>query len=245
TGPDVVLNLGAGQSITFRNETIAQFKASDFQLPAYLPNMTLRFDDEFNTFVSSPMGTQGWMTQGGNVWRTLSSNNELEYYSDSSVGVNPFSDANGILTITAAPGSNPLGLPYNSGIITTEHSFNFEYGLVEVNAKLPAGDGLWPAIWLLPSSLGWPPEIDILELLGSNPNVYYASTHSGANNTSVPNTVYSGDTSAAFHTYGVDWEPDTITFYFDGNPVATEATPADMHQPMYMLINLAVGGSWP
>ena len=138
-GPDVVLNLGGGQTLTFRNETSAQFQAGDILLPAHLTNMSLRFDDEFNSFVWSPTGTQGWMTQGGQYWRTLSSNNELEYYSDPTVGVNPFTDANGVLTITAAPGSNPLGLPYNSGIITTENSFNFEYGLVEVSAKLPAG----------------------------------------------------------------------------------------------------------
>ena len=166
-GADVVLNLGVGQTLTFRNETIANFTAKDFQLPAYLAGMTLRFDDEFNTFVSSPLGTQGWMTQGGNVWRALSGQDQ--YYSDSSVGFNPFSDANGILTITAEPGANPLGMTYNSGIITTEKSFNFEYGLVEVSAKLPAGAGLWPAIWLLPTSLGWPPEIDNMEMLAATP----------------------------------------------------------------------------
>jgi beta-glucanase (GH16 family) len=246
-GSDVVLNLGNNQTLTLRNETLAGFKAGDFMLPAHLTGMTLRFDDEFNTFVSSPTGTQGWMTQGGQYWRTLPSNNELEYYSDSSVGVNPFSDTNGVLTITAAPGANPLGLPYNSGIITTEKSFNFEYGLVEVSAKLPAGDGLWPAIWLLPSSLGWPPEIDIMEMLGSNPNLIYASTHSGSSNISSTLQAYVGDTTQAFHTYGLDWEPDHITWYFDGNAIRTVATPADMHQPMYLLINLAVGGngSWP
>lgn len=246
-GTDVVLNLGAGQTLTFRNETIAQFKAADFLLPAHLTGMSLRFDDEFNSFVSSPTGTQGWMTQGGAYWRTLSSNHELEYYSDSSVGVNPFTNANGVLTITAAPGTNPLGLPYNSGIITTEKSFNFEYGLVEVSAKLPAGAGLWPAIWLLPSDLGWPPEIDIMEMLGNAPDVIYASTHSGANNDSSTLQAYVGDTTQSFHTYGLDWEPDHITWYFDGNAIRTVATPADMHQPMYLLINLAVGGdgSWP
>jgi beta-glucanase (GH16 family) len=246
-GSDVVLNLGGGETLTFRNATIANFQASDFMLPAYLPGMSLTFDDEFNSFVSSPTGTQGWMTQGGAYWRTLSGNNEAEYYSDPSVGVNPFSDANGVLTITAAPGPNPLGLPYNSGIITTETSFNFEYGLIEVSAKLPAGAGLWPAIWLLPSSLGWPPEIDIMEMLGSDPTTIYASTHSGSDNDSSTLPVYVGDTTQAFHTYGLDWEPNSITWYFDGNAIRTVATPSDMHQPMYLLINLAVGGagSWP
>ncbi len=244
-GSDVVLTLGTNQTITFRNETVASLTANDFELPAYLTNMTLRFDDEFNSFTWSPDGSKGWMTQGGNVWRTLSGNNEQEYYSDSTVGVNPFSLSGGVLDINATPGSNPLGLPYNSGIITTEKSFNFEYGLVEVNAKLPAGQGLWPAIWLLPSDLGWPPEIDIMEMLGDNPTMIYASTHSGSSNISSTQPVYVGDTSTAFHTYGVDWEPTTITWYFDGTAIATAATPSDMNQPMYLLINLAVGGGWP
>ena len=212
-----------------------------------LSGMTLRFDDEFDSFVSSPTGTEGWMTQGGAFWRTLSTNDELEYYSDSSVGISPFSVAGGVLTITAAPGPNPLGLPYNSGIITTEKSFNFEYGLVEVRARLPAGAGLWPAIWLLPSDLSWPPEIDIMEMLGDHPGQIYASTHSGKNNIGSTEQVHVGDTIQAFHTYALEWEPDHITWFFDGNAIRTTATPSDMHQPMYLLINLGIGGprSWP
>ncbi len=247
-GTDVVLNLGSGQTLTFRNETIANFHANDFSLPANLPGMSLRFDDEFNSFVSSPTGTQGWMTQGGAYWRTLSSNNEAEYYSDSSVGVNPFSDSNGVLTITAAPGSNPLGLPYKSGIITTEKSFNFEYGLVEVSAKLPAGNGLWPAIWLLPSSLGLATR-DRHHGDAWQRSDHYLREHPLRCHTISPRRlpVYVGDTTQSFHTYGLDWEPNTITWYFDGNAIRTVATPSDMHQPMYLLINLAVGGngSWP
>ncbi len=246
-GADIVLNLGGGQTLTFRNETVVKFQASNFMVPAHLPGMLLRFEDEFNSFSSSPTGAQGWMTQGGASWRTLAGNNEAQYYSDSSVGIDPFSDTGGVLTITAAPGSNPLGLPYNSGIITTEKSFNFQYGLVEVSAKLPAGAGLWPAIWLLPSSLDWPPEIDIMEMLGNDPTMIYVSTHSGPDNISSSLPVYVGDTTHAFHTYGLDWEPNTITWYFDGNAIRTVATPSDMQQPMYLLINLAVGGagSWP
>jgi hypothetical protein len=66
-GTDVVLKLSTTQTLTFRNETIANFQAKDFMLPAYLPGMSLRFDDEFNSFVSSPTGAQGWMTQGGGL----------------------------------------------------------------------------------------------------------------------------------------------------------------------------------
>ena len=104
--------------------------------------LTLTFDDEFNSFVSSPDGSTGlWQTSMANGNRTLGSNGEQEYYSDSSVGYNPFSDQNGILSITAEPtsmtGANALGLPYDSGVITTESSFNQLYGYFEINAELP------------------------------------------------------------------------------------------------------------
>jgi beta-glucanase (GH16 family) len=252
-GSNVVLNLGSGQTLTFANQTISNFTAGSFQLPAYLPSMTLSFNSNFNDFVTSPNGTSGWDTTGGAGWRTLSGNNESEYYSDSSVGVNPFSVNNGILTITAAPGSNPDGLPYYSGIITTDGSYNFEYGYVSVTAELPAGAGMWPAFWLLPSNLSWPPEIDIMEMLGSDPNTIYVGTHSavGGPNVGTTTPVYvgtaTGNTATGFNTYAVDWEPNTITWYYDGTEIFSEATPADMHQPMYFLANLAVGGtgSWP
>jgi beta-glucanase (GH16 family) len=243
-GSNVVLNLGNSQTITFDNQTIAAFTPTNFHLAANLPNMRMVFDDEFNSFVSSPNGSQGWMTQGGNLWRNL--NEQDTYYSDSSVGYNPFSDSNGVLNITAAPGSNPLGMTYNSGIITTEKSFTMEYGYFEVSAQLPAGQGLWPAIWLLPSNFTWPPEIDSMEMLGNDPSTIYTSTHSGPTNISNTIANYVGDTSKGFHTYGVDWEPNTITYYFDGTEIAQIATPSDMNQPMYLLINLGVGtaNSW-
>jgi beta-glucanase (GH16 family) len=210
-----------------------------------LDGAKLTFQDDFKTFISSPDGSRGWKTQGGNNWRALPG--QSSYYSDASVGVNPFSNRGGILTITAAPGHNLLGLPYNSGIITTLRSFSQQYGYFEVSAKLPAGAGLWPAIWLLPTNLGWPPEIDIMEMLGNNPDVIYSSIHTGPGNASKTIQARIGDTTRGFHTYGVDWEPDTITYYFDRRQIGKLPTPPDMHQPMYLLINLGVGepGSWP
>src|SRR5579871_6822795 len=91
----------------------------------------------------------------GESARTLPGNKEAEYYSDPSVGENPFSLSGGVLHIAAKPaaaGSNPYGLPYDSGLITTYKSFSQLYGYFEVRAELPAGTGLWPAFWLLPSS---------------------------------------------------------------------------------------------
>ena len=195
-------------------------------------------------------GTNGWKTQY-NFGRTNNVPLEAEYYSDSSVGTNPFSIVNGTLQISAttaaSTGANALGLPYNSGIITSFNSFHMQYGYFEMSAKMPPGVGLWPAFWLLAEGGGWPPEIDVMEQIGA-PTVIYDTLHfvSGGN-TQEGTGVNVADTTAGYHTYAVDWEPTTTTIYFDGQPTASWPTPADMNQPMYMLINLAVGGpgSWP
>jgi hypothetical protein len=161
--------------------------------------------------------------------------------------VDPFAIRDGMLTITAAPGTNPLGLAYNSGAITTAQSFGQQYGFFEVRAQVPAGQGFWPAFWLLPVNSAWPPEIDIFEVLGNAPSVLYASLHSNTSADVSQKVSTSIDLSKAFHTYALDWRADRITWYLDGNIIAQAATPADMKQPMYMVLNLAVGdtGSWP
>jgi beta-glucanase (GH16 family) len=212
-----------------------------------LTGYKLTFDDEFNSFSWAGAGGT-WQTTFYFGGRTLSSNGELEYYSDPSVGVNPFSVQNGALEITAAPSTNLAatgGLPYTSGLITTESSFTQTYGYFEMRAKLPAGQGLWPAFWLLPADKSWPPEIDPLEAFGSEPNqIHYGaistnSSQSGGDWVTVPTNI-----TDSYHTYGVMWTPTTLTYYFDGQQVAQLATPSDMNKPMYMLADLAVGGSW-
>src|SRR5690242_10859524 len=218
-----------------------------------LSGFQLTYDDEFNSFTSSPDGSQGYQTTFYFGGRSLPSNGEQEFYSDSSVGVNPFSLQNGELTITAAPGGNQGGLPYNSGLITTEGDFTQTYGYFEMRAELPQGQGMWPAFWLLPADKSWPPELDALEAFGATnangeggANTYHVGAitsdwSSGGGGNWVPTT---GNIYTGYHTYGVDWEPDHVTYYFDGQQVAQFNTPSDMHKPMYMLANLAVGGSW-
>ena len=172
----------------------------------------------------------------------------------SALGVNPFSINDGILNITAAPTSPELvdalgGYQYTSGLITTRESFQQTYGYFEMRADLPQGQGLWPAFWLMPASGNWPPELDVMEMLGNNPSTIYSTVFSNGPTGIVKSAFGSNvaDTSAGFHTYGVDWEPDLITWYFDGQQIAQTATPADLNSPMYLLANLAVGGagSWP
>ena len=251
-GADVVLELGEGERLVLRNTQVTSFTATDFQLPIdpKHPGMHLTFGDEF-TGLSASAGGYGtiWKTslKINDQQRTLSTNKEAEYYSDSSVGVNPFTVANGVLDIAATPGSNPLNLAYNSGVITTAQSFAQQYGYFEARLDLPAGKGFWPSFWLLPANGAWPPEIDIMEMLGQDPSTAYFSLHSTTSGNSTITIKSLPDLTTGFHIYGLDWENDTIAWFIDGIEMARVATPADMHQPMYMLLNLAVGGvgSWP
>ena len=250
-GQDVVLTIDPSDSVIFRDTTISELSANNFELPINLSSSKLTFDDEFNTFSSSSNGSQGWMTTLPYPGLSARSDGGIEYYSDSSVGVNPFSDSNGVLSITAAPATQGIqtpagsGLTYTSGMMTTYKSFNQLYGYFEVRAQLPTGSGFWPAFWLLPANNTWPPELDVFEMLGKDPNTVFETAHSnvGGDNTMTHFNTYLPNAATGFNTYGVDWEKSKITWYINGVAVASMATPADMDTPMYMLLNLAVGGS--
>jgi beta-glucanase (GH16 family) len=219
----------------------------------------LTFADEFSA-LSLNDGTDGtWTTHyafdgGGGTNRSLGVNHELQIYVDpgfagsatTPLGLNPFAINNGVLSITAAPTPAGLvstlgGFQYTSGLLTTEGTFAQQYGYFEMRAQAPAGTGLWPCFWLLPQALGTPGEIDIMEMIGQQPSTLYLSTHGYEYR-----AVYQGpNLTTGFHTYGLDWNAATITWYLDGTAVASEATPAQMKQPMYLLLDLAVGGDWP
>ena len=251
-GADTRIALGGGEALVLRNTQAASLTARDVWLPADPAHfgMTQTFAEEFTGFSASASGIgTTWKTslKIQDQLRTLSSNREAEYYSDSSVGVNPFSLHDGALDIAATPGGNPLNLAYNPGVITTAQSFAQQYGYFEMRAALPAGQGFWPAFWLLPGDGSWPPEIDIVEVLGNSPTTAHALLHSTVSGNSAMKINYLPDLSIGFHTYGLSWQADTIRWFIDGNAMAAAATPADMQKPMYMLLNLAVGdtGSWP
>ncbi|MBY8829735.1 glycoside hydrolase family 16 protein [Hephaestia mangrovi] len=200
--------------------------------------------------------------------RSLWNNGELEVYTDRSfldLGLDPFDMANGVLTISAKPlpeaartrimgaideqppairDSKLRRVEYSSGLISTRASFSQTYGYFEMRAKWSRGKGLWPAFWLLPASGGWPPEIDIMEAHGDKPRQIFQSVHSKSIN-SITKTVRMIDPAQQYHTYGLLWTPENVDYYIDGEKTASIPTPADMHQPMYLVANLAVGGGWP
>lgn len=218
-----------------------------------LPGYVLQFADDFTSFNGSPNGTNGWRTQlAGTDGRTRAGNFEAEYYCDTSVApfISPFDTSTpSILTISASlasvTGANALSLPYNSGSIASVNSFYMTYGWFEMRAKMPPGVGLWPAFWLDPVSGANPPEIDTMEQIGVNTTIY--NTIHAPGGTSGPFAVTVADTTTAFHVYAMNWQPDFITFYFDGAQTNQIATPAGMNVPMFIYANLAVGGagSWP
>lgn len=225
------------------------------------PGYVLRFEDSFKT-LSLWNGTSGvWEPSFPGATEGAGGpppNHEAEFYVNPNYAptrsADPFS-LDGGLTITARrtpPMLLPLvqRLPFASGMITTFPSFHQTYGYFEMSAMLPAGAGLWPAFWLVPfcSHPVWPPEIDIMEMHGADPTRLYQTIHTGATGRDKPIGFERSvsDMSQGFHSYAVDWEPDTITFYFDGRETARAATPRDVHAPMYIIANLAVGGplSW-
>lgn len=222
--------------------------------------LTQTFRDDFDSF---DLGAGVWTPHFDHNdyadWRgrTLTGNNELQIYVDpgyagagkAPLGLDPFKAERGILEIRAEPvpaALRPLlqDLPYMSGIITSRKSLLQRYGYFEITAKLPAGQGLWPAFWLL-SPGQWPPEIDVLEYLGGRPGGVELHIHwsEGGHKSGGCRVDLAGATTG-FHRYGVLWQRQAITWYIDRQPVAWIASRPGMDRPMYLLANLAVGGTW-
>jgi beta-glucanase (GH16 family) len=214
------------------------------------------WSDEFNGASGSAIDSSKWkFDTGGSGW----GNNELEYYTNSTRNV--YQDGQGHLAITARK-ENPSGYgcwygscTYTSGRILTADKFSQTYGRFEASIKIPKGQGIWPAFWMLGGN-NWPTtgEIDIMENVGNTPNTVYGTIHgpgySGANGVGGNRTIGSalGD---AFHTYAVDWSPNLIVWYLDGSEYF-RATPASIRgntwvydHPFFMILNVAVGGYWP
>lgn len=170
-------------------------------------------------------------------------NQEQQFYSPDAITL-----TQSALRITAE--KVPIGgQPYRSGVVTTLDKFSQAYGYFEVRARLPLGSGLWPAFWLLPQSEAWPPEIDIFEFLGhamNTPNggliVSGQSFYAGDSQNPYRMTGHAGD---GFHTYGLLWQPGLLVFYIDGAERARIQRPEVPSTPMYIILNLAVGGNYP
>ena len=216
--------------------------------------------DEFNQPNGSKPDPQKWVFDvGGNGW----GNNELEYYTDRMQNATV---QGGKLVIKAVreeyTGKDGVTRHYTSARLKTKGKFAYSYGRYEARIKIPYGQGIWPAFWMLGddiSKVNWPAcgEIDIMENVGEEPSTVHGTIHgpeySGANGLGAPYTLPCNRRFAdEFHQFAVEWEPDTIHFYVDGNRYASRARDElrpnqkwVFDHPFFILLNVAVGGDWP
>ncbi|MET7337066.1 family 16 glycosylhydrolase [Nonomuraea sp. NPDC005650] len=220
----------------------------------------LVWSDEFNGAAGSAVDQSKWRFDlGGSGW----GNNEQQYYTNSTR--NAAMDGAGNLVITARR-ENPANYQchygtcqYTSARLLTAATFTRAYGRFEARMKLPRGQGIWPAFWMLGNdigSVGWPNsgEIDIMENIGREPSTVHGTIHGpGYSGSGGIGAGYSigGAFADAFHTFAVDWSPNLIIWYVDGVEYQRR-TPADLggnrwvfDHPFFMIMNVAVGGYWP
>lgn len=223
--------------------------------------MAVIWADEFNGPAGAGVDPAKWRHEvGDNV-----NNHERQFYTGSTR--NAALDGAGNLVITARR-ENPANhqcwygtCQYTSARLNTAGTFTQTYGRFEARIKVPRGQGMWPAFWMLGNdigSIGWPAsgEIDIMENVGFEPSTVHGTLHgpgySGSGGVGAGYTLPGGQRFAdAFHVFAVDWAPNRITWSVDGNVYSTK-TPSDLggnrwvfDHPFFMILNLAVGGYWP
>lgn len=218
------------------------------------PGWQLIWSDEFDGPFNTPPDAVRW---GYDLGATGWGNNELENYT--SARENAYLDGEGHLIITARRTGTG---GYSSARLKTQGKFTVLYGKVEARIKIPFGQGIWPAFWMLGSDIDtvhWPAcgEIDVMENIGREPSTVHGSAHgpgySGGNPITAAYSLPGGQKFADdFHTFAVIWTPESIEFLVDAVPYL-KTTPATLpagtewvyRKPFFLLLNLAVGGNWP
>lgn len=219
---------------------------------------SLVWADEFNQADGAGPDPARWVLElGGQGW----GNNELQSYTDRRT--NSWIE-NGRLILAARQesftGTDGIHRAYTSARLKTLGKASWTFGRFEARIKLPYGQGIWPAFWLLGTNfptIGWPRcgEIDIMENIGREPNVIHGTVHGpgysgqhGITGAVTNRTPVAGD----FHVYAVEWQADQIAWFLDGERYF-QVTPQDLPDrarwvfthPFYLILNLAVGGQWP
>jgi beta-glucanase (GH16 family) len=235
--------------------------AATAQTPApSRPGWSLTWSDEFNAADGSPVDSSKWVIEtGGDGW----GNQELEYYT--ARPENSFQQGGNLVIKVLQKkytGSDGVTRDYTSARLKTLGEFSQKYGRFEARIKIPYGQGIWPAFWMMGDDIdkvGWPKcgEIDVMENIGKEPTLVHGTIHgpgySGDKGPTAPFALPDQSRFADdFHIYAVEWEPKAIRFYVDDHLYATR-TPRDIpknakwiyQHPFFILLNVAVGGSWP
>lgn len=243
---DIELQVTKGTNILSSKQTV-KINQDD---SGYLSKFTLSWSDEFD---ETGINSTNWTFEtGASGW----GNNELQNYTN---GENAKIE-NGILILTAKKiNDNTLVGSYTSTRMISKGKQEFTYGKMEIRAKLPAGKGIWPAIWMLGadiSTVSWPAcgEIDIMEYVGYQPNTVHSTVHttsgSGGNGNGSSKTLVTAEEE--FHIYGLIWTEKEMVFYTDSpENVTHKYSPAiktienwPFYKPQYFILNVAVGGNW-
>ncbi|MFL5616255.1 MAG: family 16 glycosylhydrolase [Gemmatimonadaceae bacterium] len=227
------------------------------------PNWTLTWNDEFDGPPGSSFDATKWVAEtGGSGW----GNQEREFYTTRTENI--ALDGHGHLVITARvePASTTDSCwygscGYTSARIKTQGLFSQTYGRFEARIRIPRGQGIWPAFWMLGdniSGVGWPQsgEIDIMENIGKEPSIVHGTMHgpgySGGSGIGGPYSLSSGAFADDFHVYAVEWSPGVIKWFVDDSPyfqATTASIPANttwvFDHPFFLLLNVAIGGGWP
>jgi beta-glucanase (GH16 family) len=202
-----------------------------------------------------------WGGDGSDFKRKDAWNGEQQIYvdpryrgrADAPLRLDPFKIHDGVLSIVASRTPPELkqvlfNNEYVSGILTTQNSFSQKYGYFEIRSKVPAGTGVWPAFWMLANDGGWPPELDVLEGRGQRPGDLAMTTHWRLPSTgkieSCGFDFAQPDAAMAFHDYGVLWLKDRVIYFIDRKPVSDISVPIGFDDPMYMIVNLAMGAKY-
>ncbi|MDF1549702.1 MAG: family 16 glycosylhydrolase [Bacteroidales bacterium] len=235
-------------AVTIKNDD-AFFAADDdgYTTPISYPGYTLVWSDEFN---ETSLNTGDWNYETGNHgW----GNNELQNYVS---GTKNAFISNGKLVIEARQESSG-GSSYSSARLTTQGKQSFKYGRIDIRARLPKGQGIWPALWALGESIStvsWPAcgEIDIMELIGNEPAKLYGTAHwdnNGHASYGGNTTLSSGVFADKSHVFSIVWNDQAITWYLDDVQYCvidiTPVTLSEFHDPYFFIFNIAVGGNWP
>jgi beta-glucanase (GH16 family) len=220
----------------------------------------LVWSDEFNGPDGSAVDRSKWvLEQGGEAW----GNEELEYYTDRAANVF-LRNGNLVIRGLAEKYTGPDGVTrnYTSGRLKTLGKFSQTYGRFEARIKVPFGQGMWPAFWMLGDDIekaGWPAcgEIDIMENIGKEPSIVHGSIHgpgyTGGVGIEAPYTLPGGQRFADdFHLFAVEWDPVSVAFYVD-ETMYVKRTRANLRpdwrwvfdKPFFLILNLAIGGDWP
>jgi beta-glucanase (GH16 family) len=220
---------------------------------------TLVWSDEFNGPNGSPVDRSKWVPEaGGDGW----GNHELEYYTDRIENAS-IHDGNLVVKAISEKYTGPDGVTrnYTSTRLKTLGKFSQTYGRFEARIKIPYGQGMWPAFWMLGDDIekvGWPAcgEVDIMENIGKEPAIIHGSIHGpgyiGDTGIEAPYKLPAKRFADDFHIFAVEWDADSVSFYVDQN-LYVRRTRADLQpgwkwvfdKPFFLILNLAVGGDWP